>query len=214
MAASKYKQHFVFDLDDTLIDGRQFCGETMALAIVQLESKVNQQEVIDLHEVYRGGMVVDLYTTVLAEMKLELDLDKLLELDAAIQLAECDRMKLFGGVKEIFDLLKKRGKTLHICTNRKSDTLRAILDSLKITNYFDTITSCIDKGHKKPNPDCLLDLVNQYGGDKSQFIYFGDSVIDSQFAANSGIEYIIFDQYLNGKNLFKKLIDLFLEEQI
>jgi FMN phosphatase YigB (HAD superfamily) len=73
------------------------------------------------------------------------------------------------------------------------------------------VISCIDKGTKKPDPTCLLELIKQSGEKKEAFIYFGDSEIDYMFAKNAGIEYIIFDQYLNGKNLFKNLIALFLE---
>ncbi len=46
------------------------------------------------------------------------------------------------------------------------------------------------------------------------FVYFGDSEVDSQFAQNANIDHIIFDQYMNNKNLFKKLVNMFLEKQI
>jgi phosphoglycolate phosphatase-like HAD superfamily hydrolase len=94
------------------------------------------------------------------------------------------------------------------------ETLIPILKHTGVEDYFDNIISCIDNGHKKPDPACLLDLMSQNGNRKEDFIYFGDSTTDSQFAANSGIDFIIFDQYLNEKNLFKKLINMFLEEQI
>ena len=83
-----------------------------------------------------------------------------------------------------------------------------------IEQYFDEIISCVDQGHKKPDPTCILDLIEKTGAKKEEFIYFGDSIVDTELARNAGIEHIVFDQYLNDKNIFKKLVNMFLEEKI
>lgn len=214
MNKSSVKKHFVFDLDDTLVDGRQFCGETMARAITQLEPQVNFDLVVKMHDSIRGLAVTDLYKTILSELSLSTDIPKLLELDKKIQEENFHRIKVFDGVVEILDFLKSRNKKLYICTNRIKSLLVPILEANKIAKYFDEVISCIDAGYKKPNPKCLLDIVERSGDSLHTFIYFGDSEVDSEFAKNAGIEHIIFDQYLNDKNLFKKLLNLFLEDQI
>ena len=211
---TSFKKHFVFDLDDTLIDGRLFCGESMARAITQLEPHVNAKLVVDFHESVRGATIEDLFKMAIEEFGLKSKLEDLLQLDANIQMKEFPRMKLFDGVVDILKFLKESGKTLHVCTNRTMKTLEPILQGHVIKEYFEKIVSCADLGYKKPNPKCLLDIVSRYGGDKRDFIYFGDSEVDSEFAKNAGIEFIIFDQYLNNKNLFKKLINMFLEKKI
>lgn len=211
---NNYKQHFVFDFDDTLIDGRQFCGESMVRAITKLEPNVNPKLIMTFHETYRGATIVDLYKTAIKELDLTSNLEKLLTLDAEIQKKEHYRMKIFDGVIDILEFLKSKNNTLHICTNRTTETLIPILKNNQINKYFDNIISCADEGHKKPEPTCLLALIKKYGNKKESFIYFGDSEVDCQFAKNSKIDFIIFDQYLNEKNLFKKLINLFLEEKI
>ncbi len=208
--ASHIKKHFIFDLDDTLVDGRLFCGETMARTVAFFEPNVDSQAVIDLHEEIRGRTVVDLYEAAIRRFGLTTPLNLLLAKDSEIMLAESDKIRIFEGVIEILDLLRSRGKTLHICTNRKSDSLLPILRSNGLENYFDSVVSCIDAGYKKPDAKCLLDIMSRIGDDADSYIYFGDSEIDYLFAKNAGIEHIIFDQYMNGKNLFKKLIDLFL----
>lgn len=142
------------------------------------------------------------------------DIEKLLEEDKRIQMTECGRMKSFDGVTEILDFLKSNGKHLHICTNRTKQTLVPILEQNGVIDYFDTIISCVDEGYKKPDPKCLHDIIEASGDSADDFIYFGDSEVDRDFAENSGIEYIIFDQYLNNKDLFKKLLNMFLEEKI
>lgn len=213
-----FKKHFVFDLDDTLVDGRLFCGETIARSLAKLIPDVNKDLVITLHDNIRGAAVPDLYKGIVEQMKLKIDLKedltKLLEYDAEIQINEIHRLKIFEGVIDIFEFLKSNGKILHMCTNRPSNSLTLALKYNKITKYFDTIISCLDEGHRKPDPKCLLDIIKTSGDKNEGFIYFGDSEIDCQFAKNSGVDFIIFDQYLNEKNLFKKLINMFLEEKI
>jgi phosphoglycolate phosphatase len=213
-----FKQHFVFDLDDTLVDGRQFCGETIARSFEKIIPDVNKELVIAIHEIIRGKAIPDLYKEIAKELKLDLDVEKnleeLLRVDAKIQISEIHRLALFDGVIDIFEFLKSKGKKIHICTNRPTNSLIPALKHNKILNYFDNIISCLDEGYKKPDPKCLVDIIKSNGNKREDFIYFGDSEVDSQFAKNSGIDFIIFDQYLNEKNLFKKLINLFLEEKI
>ncbi len=211
---NQYKKHFVFDLDDTLIDGRGFCGESMVRAIQKLEPDINDKLIITLHETYRGATIVDLYKTAIKELGLKSKLEDLLKLDAHIQTSEYKEIRIFDGVIDILEFLRGQDKTLHVCTNRLGETLLPILKENKIHNYFDNVISCVDEGHKKPDPKCLNDLITKIGDPKNDFIYFGDSEIDCKFARNSGIDFIIFDQYLNEKNLFKKLINLFLENKI
>lgn len=214
---TKFKNYFVFDLDDTLVDGRQFCGETIAEVITSMDKKTDYKRIVEIHEEIRGLAIPELYDHILRKIGKENLLPKLpemLELDRKFQTEGIDRLKMFEGVVDILQFMKDRNKKIYMCTNRYRSLLEMVLKYNGILDYFDKIVSCIDEGHKKPDPTTLLNLINSSGADKSQFIYFGDSEVDSQFAKNAGIEHIIFDQYLNDKNLFKKLVNMFLEEQI
>jgi phosphoglycolate phosphatase len=209
-----HKKHFVFDLDDTLVDGRTFCGEAMARSITHFEPTISYDKVVAFHEKDRGKTIVDLYKEATKEFNLHTPLDDLLAYDGNIQKEEHHRLQLFEGVVDILEILKQNGKTLHICTNRKSESLLPVLQHTGILSYFDTITSCIDMGNKKPEPNCLQTIIDKSGDSKDSFIYFGDSEIDSQFAKNAGVDFIIFDQYMNDRNLFPKLISMFLDKTI
>ncbi|HVX92601.1 MAG TPA: HAD family hydrolase [Candidatus Dojkabacteria bacterium] len=212
------KNHFVFDLDDTLVDGRQFCGETIAKVITHFEPNVDFDRVVQLHEDSRGLIIKDLYPLIITELglseKLIPKLDEMLAMDKEIQIKDIKQIQIFDGVREILDFLKGNGKKLYMCTNRLKSLLIPILDENNLTSYFEEIISCVDEGYKKPDPTCLNKIISKSEASKDEFIYFGDSEVDSQFAKNAGIEHIIFDQYLNDKNLFKKLINLFLENKI
>lgn len=209
-----FKNAFVFDLDDTLVDGRQFCGETIARVITSINPSISFDLVCELHENMRGLTIVDLYTEILRELKIKANIKDLLQKDQTIQEENVDKMKIFDGVVEILEFLKSNNKKLYICTNRTKGLMEKVLEENGIIDYFDEVISCVDAGFKKPNPYCLIDLIQRSKIDKNEFIYFGDSEVDSQFAKNAEIEHIIFDQYLNNKDVFKKLVNMFLEKQI
>jgi HAD superfamily hydrolase (TIGR01509 family) len=215
---TRFKKYFVFDLDDTLVDGRQFCGETIARVITRFDPGADFKKIIKLHEELHGLAVTDLYAAILKEIGLERKLggrfEEMLNLDKQIQTKDISRLKIFDGVPEILQFLKSQKKEIYMCTNRMKSLLDLALEYNGIRKYFTKVVSCLDAGFKKPNPACLERLVNESEANKQDFIYFGDSVVDSQFAQNAGIEHIIFDQYLNDKNIFKKLINMFLEEKL
>lgn len=208
------KNAFVFDLDDTLVDGRAFCGETIARVLTSVNPSVDFDLVCELHESIRGLTIEDLYTHITKKVGINVPLTKLLEHDREIQMNNINKMKIFEGVVEILEFLKSNDKKLYICTNRTKKLMLEVLKENQILPYFDEVISCVDMGYKKPNPYCLVDLVKRSKLDPEEFIYFGDSEVDSEFAKNAGIDHIIFDQYLNNKNIFKKLINMFLSRKL
>lgn len=215
---TKFKKYFVFDLDDTLVDGRQFCGETIARVITHFEPSADFYQIVKMHEELHGLAVTDLYDQITKQLGLDKKLagkmDEMLAMDKKIQTEDIDRLKIFDGVIDILEFLKSHNKQIIMCTNRMESLLRLALKYNDIEKYFGKVISCIDAGHKKPDPKCFNDIIKASGADKSDFIYFGDSVVDSEFARNASVEHMIFDQYLNDKNIFKKLVNMFLEEKI
>lgn len=215
---TKFKNFFVFDLDDTLVDGRQFCGETIARTISHFEPKADFYKIVKLHEEMHGLSITDLYDNIIHELNLDKKLipkmDQMLAMDKQIQTDDIEKLKIFDGVIDIFEFLKSQNKKIYMCTNRIESLLKLALKYNNIDKYFDKVVSCVDRGFKKPDPTCLLELIDESKAEKDEFIYFGDSVVDTDFARSAGIEHIVFDQYLNDKNIFEKLINMFLEEKI
>lgn len=215
---TNFKKYFVFDLDDTLVDGRQFCGETIAKVITHFDPSVDFDQIVKMHEEFHGPTIADLYDQILKELKigqkLASKMEEMLAMDKKIQAENISHLKMFDGVIDIFEFLKSHDKEVYMCTNRIGSLLNLALEYNDIKKYFSKIVSCIDEGYKKPDPTCLNKIVTETGANKDEFIYFGDSPVDSEFAKNAGIEHIIFDQYLNDKNIFKKLVNMFLEEKI
>jgi len=204
------KEVFVFDLDDTLVDGRQFCGETIAKVIIEKDPKQSFEVICNLHTNIRGLTIEDLYIKISKELGLNLEISELLKRDFEIQNENIEKMNIFDGVKEVLDYLSSKRKNLYICTNRKKTLLLKVLEKNGIQKYFKDVISCADEGYKKPNPHCLITLIEKIKVPKEKVIYLGDAEVDAIFANNAGVENIIFDQYLNNKTLFRTLLNTFL----
>lgn len=203
------KKYFVFDFDETLVDGKQFCGETLATVALRCGAGVEKERLVEFHDC-RGGLTMkEMYEELKKEFKLMATVEEMLKMDREIQEKDCHKIGLFDGVKDLLEHLKRQNKRLYICTNRRPETLDLVVKANQIENYFEEIVSCVGRGFKKPDPACLLELIDKNGGNKDEFVYFGDSRVDCDFAKNAGIDFVIFDQYLNEKSLFKKLIHLF-----
>ena len=137
---TKSKKYFVFDLDDTLVDGRQFCGETIARVITSFEPSADFYQIVKMHEELHGLAVTDLYDQILKGMNLDKNLsvkmDEILAMDKKIQTEDISQLKIFDGVIDILEFLKSHNKELIMCTNRMESLLRLAMKYNNIEKYF------------------------------------------------------------------------------
>lgn len=204
------KKHFVFDFDDTISSSYDFNQDMFYKTFLPYYPSIDEKLVRAIHKDNRGKGMDYLFKLVIDAFNLELDEKLLTKENEDLHLKNYHEMTLFKGVKELFEILKERGKKISICTNRQYDSLNAMLEYGDLKKYLDNVISCKDEGHEKPDPKCLLDLVEKDKGEKDSFIYFGDSKTDYEFASNAGIDFVIVDQYINGKNFYNMIIKAFL----
>ncbi len=204
------KKHFVFDFDDTISSSYDFNQDMFYKTFLPYYPNIDETLVRAIHKDNRGKGMDYLFKLVIDALNLELDEKLLTKENEELHLKNYHEMTLFKGVKELFEILKERKRKISICTNRQYESLNAMLDYGGLTSYLDNIISCKDEGHEKPDPKCLLDLVKKDGNSKDSFIYFGDSKTDYEFASNAGLDFVIVDQYINGKNFYNMIIKAFL----
>ncbi len=80
---------------------------------------------------------------------------------------------------------------LAISTNR-TNTMAPILDIFNLRNYFTKVMTAENAKRPKPAPDALLEILDFYNCHAEEAIYIGDSIIDREHSAASGVRLIAF----------------------
>lgn len=204
------KKHFIFDFDDTISGSYEFNQNMFYETFLPHFPDIREEFVRKVHKENRGKSMDRQFQLVIDKFNLNIGAQKLTEENEALHVKNYKGMKLFNGIHEFFSILKDKGKKISVCTNRQYTSLNKIIDSNDLRKYFENIISCKDEGYEKPKPNCLLSIIKKYNEPKDSYIYFGDSKTDYEFASNAGLDFVIVDHYINGKNFYKMIIKSFL----
>ncbi|HDG96871.1 MAG TPA: HAD family hydrolase [Desulfobacterales bacterium] len=98
------------------------------------------------------------------------------------------------GLKELLGLLKSRFH-LAMATNR-SNTISEVIKQHGLEGFFDMVVCSLDVTRPKPDPESIEKILRHFKITPRQAVYVGDSLIDQQTAAASGV---IFIAYKNKK---------------
>ncbi|MBN1263092.1 MAG: HAD-IA family hydrolase [Candidatus Pacebacteria bacterium] len=210
----KAKSHFVFDFDDTLADSYSFNQQMFVETFdpyLELSHERAQAYLRGLHFKNRGAAMIKIFEKAQKKFSLKVSPEILVRKNDQLHQKNFGQIKLFPAVVKFVRLLKKQQKELFICTNRDVHSAELILKKYHLKKLFSEVVSCKDAGREKPDPFCLLKLVKKTGQSKENFIYFGDSNVDFQFADNAGVDAIIIDHYLNQKSFYEIIIQTFLD---
>jgi phosphoglycolate phosphatase len=105
----------------------------------------------------------------------------------------------YPGVVSCLERLRAGNYRLGICTNKLSQAAKDICDDLGLTGYFDIIAGAEPDLPKKPDPTPLLRCISELGGEVTNSLYVGDSVVDYKTAVNANVPFRLFTGgYLNG----------------
>ena len=172
--------------------------------------KGNDEVLRHIHFAHRGGPMLEQFELAAKEVSLKADPAEMLSQNVKSHKKQITKMTIFPGFEKFIRNLKAQGKMVSIMSNREKSHLDIILSKWKIIDLFTEIISCSDEGHEKPDPKCMMDLMAKYDLKKSEYIYFGDSKTDAEFAQNAGVDYLVIDHYLNKANVYENLISLLL----
>ena len=96
----------------------------------------------------------------------------------------------FPGLVEVLDTLKSRGHTIAICTNKREDMAKLLMEELRLTSYFKVITGRDTFPVCKPHPEHLLSAIRLAGGSANSSVMVGDSTTDYETAKAANIPII------------------------
>lgn len=200
------KKHLIFDFDDTLSSSRSFNWRIFLQVFLNHWPDIDQDFLKKLHFEKTGQSMVSIFQEAVNKFSLPLSAETLAKENDLLQQKNAAQITFFENINDLLSHFKKRGKIISICTNRDKKSIQIALKKNRLSPYLDNVISCTDEGHEKPDPFCLLELMDQYPQvTPGQTIYFGDSSTDTEFATRAGIDFLIINQYLN-KELFYRLI--------
>lgn len=207
------KKHFLFDLDDTLVDSHEYNQQRFVdvfETFLNIKDKEIEEYLRNLHFRSKGTSMYLQFDEVRKFFGLKATVEELLKINDALQEEKMHEVNIFEATEDMIKLLKEKEKQISILSNRQSKTLEGLLKKKNLYDYFSNVISCVDEGYEKPDPHCLNKLVEESNEPKSSFIYFGDSKTDAEFAKAADIDYIIIDQYVNQKKFFQMIIQSFI----
>ena len=176
----------IFDLDGTLIDSTSEIGFVVNSALKKNGFPERPKE---FYIKNIGSGIADLLQKSLPDANANIkDIKEiLLEVKKLYSIHLNKKSKVFDGVYEILDFLKKKNIHIAIVTNKLHKL------ALRCVNFFFNDYGIITIGaeHKfdrKPSPNATLEIINLYTIKPEESIFIGDSHIDIKTAKNANIK--------------------------
>lgn len=83
-------------------------------------------------------------------------------------------VKVYDGVKDLLEELRRRGKGVYLLSNAQTDFTRPEIRMLGLEDYFDGIFISSEEGCKKPSPVFFHRLLKRYGLNPRECIMIGN----------------------------------------
>ena len=176
----------IFDLDGTLIDSTSEIGFVVNSALKKNGFPERSKE---FYIKNIGSGIADLLQKSLPDANGNIkDVKKiLLEVKNLYSIHLNKKSKVFDGIYEILDFLKKENIQIAIVTNKLHQLAIRCVENY--FNDYNIITiGAEDKFDRKPSPNATYEIINLYKVKPEASIFIGDSHIDIKTAKNANIK--------------------------
>lgn len=172
---------FIWDFDGTLVDSYPAIMEALELLYRQEAWPFDAQAV--------STQILDTSVGQLLDQQAEaygLDARLIKARFMAEQEARDHQIVLMPHAEEVLAQTASQG-VRHFIYTHKGATTTAVLERLGISQYFTQVVTAADGFARKPDPEAVNYLIEQYGLDKAQTYYIGDRSLDRDCALAAGI---------------------------
>lgn len=112
------------------------------------------------------------------------------EIVAEVQRLAVSEGQALPGVYAVLDEFAALGLPLAVASSSPLPMIKAVLERLRITRYFQLLCSAADEEHGKPHPAVYLNTARQLGVEPARCVAFEDSVPGVQSAHAAGMAVI------------------------
>jgi putative hydrolase of the HAD superfamily len=158
---------------------KELKNEYLTQCLLEEEQLGQMDSEIEITEVFRQLFV---------KKGVEADTNLAVQAGVLFRIQSTKYLKLYDGVIELLEGLKRDGKSLYVLSNAQRIFTAPELRMLGIEQYFDGIFISSDIGYKKPSPKFYEALIIKYQLDKNKSIMIGnDPIADIKGADEVGL---------------------------
>lgn len=105
--------------------------------------------------------------------------------------------RLYPGIVEILEYVKRRGRSLALFTGKGIHTTSITLEEFNIRPYFDLIVTGNDVVNHKPSAEGIRKILEYFDLNADEVLMVGDSVADVKASHEAGVEIasVLWDSY-------------------
>lgn len=207
----------VFDLDGTLVDSLPGIAEGVNRALRSLGKAPHSQEAVR-GMIGRGAANLCAAAIGYADVSLA-PVEELETIHTAFRREyplcwQGDYTRPYPGIPEMLEHLAAAGVRLAVLSNKPHDITVPMVQTLFPNIAFDAVMGNSPAFPRKPAPDALLYLAEQWGIAPAEMVMVGDSLYDAQTADNAECPCALFDWGyahrgdLDGRAVFSSAADM------
>ena len=177
----------IFDLDGTVLDT---VGSIAHFANEALLKNGIEPIPVEKYKYLAGNGIVSLvrgmleYRGALSDETYE---KVFYDYDTAYNAAPSYKSKIFDGLKEVLDELKRRGTLFAIVSNKPHNVACDVVRELYGEGYFETVVGQKPGGVLKPDPTEVLNVARLLGAKIEECAYIGDTSTDMITGKRAGM---------------------------
>lgn len=180
----------IFDFDGTLADTKEIIISVYRQTIKELDA---EQRTDKACQATIGIPLRDGFKKLYPEYS-DTQIDKCVETYRRIYSENNNVPRLFPGVIETLDELRRHGISMAIASSRSKESLLEYCKGQGIADYFVVILGADDVRHAKPKPEPVLKILDELHIDAGKAIVAGDMPVDIAMGlaagcATVGVEY-------------------------
>ncbi len=174
----------IFDLDGTLLNTQEDLADAVNYALTTCKMP---ERTLDEIRRFVGNGIRNLMRRAVPEGEANPEFEKAFESFRFYYKEHCnEKTKLYPGVAKMLAELKEKGYHLAIVSNKADFAVR----ELRELYFGDTVEAAVGEREgiaRKPAKDMVEQVMREMGVMPEHAVYVGDSDVDIQTAANSGI---------------------------
>lgn len=176
----------IFDLDGTLINSLEDLADSSNFALSQMGFDTHP---LEAYKHFVGNGIPKLIERMTPENKRTSEvLTELRDIFSERYNAHClDKTKPYDGVLELIEYCHKNNIKIAVLSNKADNFAKYIVNSIFPADTFDFVMGQREDIPKKPAPDAVFKILENFSVDKSDAVIIGDSDVDMMTAKNAGI---------------------------